>query len=92
MGKPFEVGSGGVYTVALIDPNPTVDLSDVSSPLIHKHALLVVVFLLISFLLLMMLLSVCVCERERESVCVCVCLCVCVCVCACTHVCLYVPL
>ena len=33
MGKPFEVGSGGVYTVALIDPSTTVDLSDVSNPL-----------------------------------------------------------
>ena len=36
MGKPFEVGSGGVYTVALIDPSTTVDLSDVSSPPTHR--------------------------------------------------------
>lgn len=36
VGKPFEVGSGGVYTVALIDPSTTVDLSDVSSPPTHR--------------------------------------------------------
>ena len=37
IGKPFEVGSGGVYTVALIAPRAAIDLNDVSPLFLLKH-------------------------------------------------------